>query len=106
MWLLYCFYLVNCFSLPFVGTIPENEIKKKINKLLKGEKHIISAAEICKKELDKDVVAGIYLLSYAVHNKMMPIKPESILKAIKKLIPERYLDLNIKAFNLAKKHGY
>jgi len=99
-------FSANCYSLPFMGIISEKEIKKKINKLLKGKKHIISAAEICKRELGKDVVAGIYLLSYASHNKLIPIKPELILKAIKKVIPPRYLDLNIKALNLAKKHGY
>ena len=98
-------FLVNCFSLPFIGTISEKEIKKKINKLLRGKKHIISAAEICKKELGKNVLAGMYLVSYAAFKKMIPLKPSSILKAIEKVIPSRYLDLNIKAFNLAKKNG-
>jgi len=30
------------------------------------------------------------------------LKSESILEAIKKIIPEEHLELNIKAFNLAK----
>lgn len=98
-------FLINCYSLPFIGTIPEKEIKDKINKLLKGKKHIISAAEICRKELGKEVVAGIYLLSYASHKKLIPIKPESILKAISNKIPQKYLDLNIKTFKLAEKYG-
>jgi indolepyruvate ferredoxin oxidoreductase beta subunit len=96
-------YLVNCFSLPFVGTIPEKEITQRIKKLLKGKKHIISAAEICQKELGKNVLSGIYLISYAAFKKMIPLKPASILKAIEKVIPPRYLEINQKAFNLAKK---
>jgi len=96
-------FLINRYSLPFMGTIPEKEIEDKINKLIKGKKHIISAAEICRKELGKDVVSGVYLLSYASFKKMLPLKPESILKAISNKIPQKYLDLNIKAFNLAQK---
>lgn len=99
-------FLINCYSFPFMGTIPEKEIKKKINRLIKGKKHLISAAEICKEELGKEVVAGIYLLSYASHKKLTPLKPKSILKAIEKLVPQKYLDINIKAFKLAKEYGH
>jgi len=98
-------YLVNCFSLPFVGTIPEKEITRRIKKLLKGKKHIVSAAEICQKELGKNVLSGIYLISYAAFKKMIPLKSASILKAIEKVIPPRYLEINQKAFKLAKKQG-
>lgn len=96
-------FLINYYSLPFIGTIPGKEIKDKIAKLLRGEKHIIPAAEICQKELGKDVVSGVYLLGWASFKKMIPLKPESILKAISNKIPQKHLDLNIKAFNLAQK---
>ena len=98
-------YLINCFSLPFVGTIPEKEIQKRIKRLLKGKKHIVSAAEICQRELGKNVLSGMYLISYAAFKKMIPLKPASILKAIEKVIPPRYLEINQRAFNLAKKQG-
>ena len=96
-------FLVNRFSLPFIGSLREEEILMKLNKLIKGRKYIISAAEICKKELGKEVVSGVYLLGCAVYNKLIPLKPASILKAITKVVPEKYLDLNKKAFELAKK---
>lgn len=98
-------FLINCYSIPFVGTIPEKEITKRINKLLRGKKHIISAAEICQKELGKNVLSGMYLISFAAFKKMIPLKPASILKAIEKVIPPRYQEINQKAFNLAKKQG-
>jgi len=96
-------FLINCYSLPFVGTISEKEIDKKMNKLIKGKKYIISASEICKKELGKEVLSGVYLVSYASFKKILPIKPNSISKAIKKVIPKKYLDMNLKAFKLAQR---
>jgi len=96
-------FLLNKFLLPFSGSPTEKEIIKKIKSTVKGPKHIISASEICQKELGKEVVSGIYLLSYAVHKKLIPLKPGSISKAINKTIPEKYLELNKKAFELAQK---
>ena len=98
-------FLVNKYTLSFPGSPLEKEIISKINKLVKGSKYIIPASEICQKELGKEVVSGIYLLSYAVHKKLIPLKPNSISKAISKVIPEKYLDLNQKAFELARKYG-
>ena len=87
------------------GKLKEQEILRKLNKLDKGRKHIIAADEICRKELGKEVVSGDYLLGYAAYNKLIPLKPASILKAITKVVPEKYLDLNKKAFELASKYG-
>jgi len=98
-------FLINCYSLPFVGTISEKEINKKLTKLIKGKKYIISASEICKKELGKEVLSGIYLISYASFKGLIPLKPESIKKAICKIIPKLYLDINLKAYKLANKYG-
>lgn len=98
-------FLINCYSLPFVGTISAKEIDKKLAQLIKGKKYIISASEICKKELGKEVLSGIYLISYAAFNGLLPIKPESIEKAIRKIIPKSYLDINLKAYKLASKYG-
>jgi len=95
-------FLVNKFSLPFVGSPKEKEILSKLKTMAKDAR-IIPAAEICKKELGKEVVGGVYLLGYAAYNKLIPLKPASILKAIAKVIPEKYLELNKKAFELAKK---
>lgn len=101
-------FLINCYSLPFIGTLSEKEIDKKLNKLIKGKKYIVSAAEICRKELGKDVLSGVYLISYASFKKLLPLRPSSISKAINKVIPKAYLDMNQKAFKLAQKdskHG-
>jgi len=95
-------FLINKFFLFFPGIPTEKEIIKKLKKITRNLK-LIPASEICQRELGKEVVSGIYLLGYAVHKNLIPLKPESILKAIKKTVSEKYLDLNQKAFELAKK---
>lgn len=94
-------FLVNDNLIPFMGGISEKEAKDKLNQVT-DNLHLVSASQICKKELSSDMVSGIYLLGYAAHKKLIPIKPEHFLKAIEKMMPEKYLDLNIKAFHLAK----
>jgi len=65
---------------------------------------LVEATKICKEKLEKEILAGMYLLGYAVNKKLIPIKSESVVKAIKKVIPEKYQEMNIKAFNLAFEH--
>jgi len=96
-------FLINRYliPIPLQNPISENEILKTIKKITKNIE-IVPAVEICQKELGTNVVAGIYLLSLASFKNLIPLQPKSILKAIKKIIPEKYLELNEKAFNLAK----
>jgi len=98
-------FLVNNFSVPISGTTPKtsNQVLKELGRF--SQKAIlVSASDICQKELETNVVAGVYLLSLAVVKKLLPLKPNSILKTIKKKIPEKYFELNKKAFDLAKNY--
>jgi indolepyruvate ferredoxin oxidoreductase beta subunit len=96
-------FLVNkhIIPIPLVKNLTEKEI---LNSLKKIDRNItlISASEICKEKLGTDVVSGIYLISLAVSKGLIPIKPSSVEKAIKKIIPAKYLELNLKTFNLAR----
>ena len=95
-------FLINKYfvPIPFQKLLTEKEILKNLKKFSK-KVTLIEAANICQKELGTNIVAGIYLLSLASFKKLIPLKPASILKAIKKIIPEKYLELNLKTFNLA-----
>lgn len=95
-------FLINKYfiPIPFQKPITENEILKTLKKFTKNIK-IVPAAVICQKKFGTNVVAGIYLLSLAVFTNLIPLKPNSILRAIKKIIPEKYLELNLKTFNYA-----
>jgi len=83
-------FLVNDWVSPFQGGLSAEEIKKQFA-LVKNEMHLIPASGI---------TSGVYLLGYAVSKKLIPIKKESVLKAIDNLVPEKYKDMNIKAFEL------
>ena len=94
-------FLVNDYSVGFHGYPARQDIIDGFHKVAKKDKfHLAQASDICQKELGKEVVATIYLLGYAVKNNLIPLKKESVLQAIKNIIPPKYLDLNIKAFEL------
>jgi len=75
-----------------------------ISQKIKGKKYIIGASKICSERLGKEVLSGVYLLGFAVYNKIIPLKIESFLKAIKTSAPKKYLDINLKAFKLSESY--
>ena len=98
-------FLINKFFIPILGEklLKEEEILRELKKI-SNNIILIPAADICEKEFGKNVVAGIFLLSYASHKKIIPLKPNSILKAMEKVVSEKYFELNKKTFGFAKKY--
>lgn len=96
-------FLINKHSIPIPGKsiIPESKILDEIKKFTRNIE-IIKAADICKKEFGKEILAGVYLINFASNKNLISIKPDSIFEALKKIIPEKYLELNLKAFDLAR----
>ncbi len=96
-------FLLNkkIISISLAKSLSEKEILKCLKKISKNI-ILVPAEEICQEKLGAKVVAGIYLISLASFKNLIPIKANSILKAINKIIPEKYLELNKKAFKLAK----
>ena len=97
-------FLINNYLVP----IPQEKMmsqKEVLNSLKKfgpaQNIEIVEARKICQEKLGNELLAGVYLLSLASKKNLIPLKPQSILRAIKKVVPPRYLELNIKAFNLA-----
>lgn len=88
------------YQLSYQDSLSVDQITKKINALFKGKKYLISASETCKKKFGNEVVAGVYLLGYAVKERIIPLRANSLLRAVSMVVPEKYLDLNKKAFNL------
>ena len=111
-------FLINTFFSPFIGSIKEQEILDELNKLSRLQSNrgssmptksasgpkdkliLVPASKVCLEKLGKEVVSSIYLLGYAVGKKIMPLKKESALRAIKNIIPEKYQEININAFEL------
>ena len=94
--------LINDFIKPIPGKKSKSS-KSLLKKIDDFATKIISvpASEICQKEFNKEVLAGVYLIGLGVSKKFIPLKKQSVLRAIKKIIPDKYLEMNIKAFNLA-----
>jgi Pyruvate/2-oxoacid:ferredoxin oxidoreductase gamma subunit len=95
-------FLINKYQTPtFLKDFSEKEVLDNVKKISQ-KVYLISAEEVCRKEFGTDVVAGIYLLGYAVFKGFLLLKHDSLISAIKKIVPEKYLELNEKALNLAK----
>ena len=99
-------FLVNKQITPIPMGKPSSE-KELLDIFKKYTKNVtlIPASDICREKLGTDVVSGVYLLSLAVLKGLVPLRSNSIFKAIKKIIPEKYLELNLKTFNLASKNA-
>ena len=99
-------FLINKFISPILGSeksLSFEEISKILQKFSK-KILFVDASEICKKEFGTDVVSGIYLLGLASAQKILPLKESSLIDAIKEIVPEKFLELNLKTFNLAKNY--
>jgi indolepyruvate ferredoxin oxidoreductase beta subunit len=93
-------FLVNNNHIAFDSNFLKEEVLKQIKEIDKKNLHLIEGSEICKQKLGKDVLAGMYLLGYAVYKNLIPLKKESVIKAIEQVIPENFKEINIKAFTL------
>ena len=97
-------YLINknITAIPGVTPLAEEEIVKALRTFTKNIE-VVDANGICQKELGTSVVSGIFLICLAAFKGMVPLKPEVVLDAIKGSVAPKYLDLNIKTWELAKK---
>lgn len=97
-------YLINQNITPIPGKEPlaQEAIVKNLKKYTK-KIEVVAANELCQKELGTPVVSGIFLLSLAVFKKMIPLEPQTMLEAIKQTVAPKYLELNVKTFELAQK---
>jgi indolepyruvate ferredoxin oxidoreductase beta subunit len=93
-------FLVNQYYFSFPKALPEKKVMEILKKL--KNLYLVPATKICQEKLGTEVVSGIYLLSFGVFKNLIPLKPTSLLKAIKKIVPEPYFEINKKTFELAK----
>jgi len=101
-------FLINKFFSPIIGAeknLSFEEISQNLQKFSK-KTIFVDASEICKKEFGTDVISGIYLLGLTSAQKILPLKESSLVEAIKEIVPEKFFELNLKAFNLAKSYQF
>lgn len=99
-------FLINNFLAPILGNRKTPSIEEVLKDLQKISQKAISipANQILQKELGVQVTAGIFLLFYASFKNLIPLKPDSMIEALKKVIPEKYHDINLKTVELAKNY--
>ncbi|MBU2578505.1 indolepyruvate oxidoreductase subunit beta [Patescibacteria group bacterium] len=96
-------FLIDKKYIAFENSLTENKILEQLKKFIKNERlHLINASQICQEKLGAEIFSGIYLLGVAICKNLIPLKSKSVLMAIKKIIPKKYQDANIRAFNLAR----
>lgn len=97
-------FLVNdhFVPIPLEKTLSEKEITDSL-RAINNKVSFIPASSVCQKSLGTNVVAGIYLIGLAANKGLIPLKTESIEKAVRKVMPERHLELNLKTLELARK---
>ncbi len=91
--------LVNEYFFPLLDYPPKEELIGQL-KDSKKDLYLVAASNECQEKLQNGIVSTLYLLGYAVANKLIPLKKESVISSIKNNIPQKYLDINIKAFEL------
>jgi len=60
----------------------------------------LDASEVAKNATGDVIMANMYMLGYACAKNLIPLKRESILDGIKEVIPEKYLESNIRVLDL------
>ena len=100
-------FLVNDFSTPILGSKTSSSIKNISTNLQKFSEKVIliPVDKTLKKKIGTSVTAGIFLLFYASFKNLIPLNSKSLLKGLKKVIPAKYLEINLKTLELAKEYG-
>jgi len=79
------------------------EIKEKIYGFTK--KVITINAKLLAKEAGNILARNVVLIGALAATEKVPVKKESIIEALRELVPAKYLDVNIKAFKLGYEYG-
>ena len=63
----------------------------------------LNATQETMKNFGTSLPSNVYLLSYAVAKKLIPLKSNFVLEAMKKVLPEKFYELNEKVFEFVQK---
>ena len=97
-------FVINEYQTPTLGdVVSRKQIENSLEKI-ERKFSFIKANEICQKELDNNVYAGVFLLGYCLSKGKIPLKEEDMIFALNKIIPKKYIVSNLKAFELGKKY--
>jgi len=93
--------LINKKIISYFGEPSEKEIFEKVKKL-PGKVFLVDASGICQKQFGNEVLTGVFLLGFALSKSALPLESNSLIRAIKDIIPKEFCKENKKAFQLGK----
>ncbi|MDD3735356.1 MAG: indolepyruvate oxidoreductase subunit beta [Candidatus Pacebacteria bacterium] len=96
-------FIINDLLIPIPGekNIGKEYILQTIKNFSK-ETILIPAQDICQQKLGTSVTAGVFLIAFASYKKLIPLEPEIIKKALKQVLPQKYLKINLDTLNLVR----
>lgn len=95
-------FLINEHQTPTLAeSLSTEEVMERLRDISDRLK-LIPATKLCKKEFDTGVVAGVFMLGYAFKRDHFDFEEESFKKAIEKQMPEKYWEMNKKAFDMGR----
>lgn len=95
-------FLVNEYQFPTLSkSFSNEEVLEQLRKVSDRIKSI-PATQVCKKELDNKIVDGVFMLGYAHKRGHFDFDQDVFNQAIEEQMPEKYWELNKKAFELGK----
>ncbi|MBI2054199.1 MAG: 2-oxoacid:acceptor oxidoreductase family protein [Candidatus Staskawiczbacteria bacterium] len=94
-------FAVNENFIFFDKSISKDYVSESLNNSIGKNIYWVRASDICKKELNNEVVSSMYILGFCVKKGIIKLKAESVRKAIENIIPSKYLEMNKRAFELA-----
>lgn len=91
-----------------VGAYLEKQVYPSLDKIIdmlkkvspKGKIFAVEASDVARKNFGSVVAANIVLLGKALAQGLLPLKKESVLKAMEQVLPDKLLDANKKIFEL------
>lgn len=92
--------LINEYQTPTLAESVSNEEAMKRLRKITDRLKLIPATQLCKRELDNGIVAGIFMLGYAFKRDHFSFNPDLFEKAVEEQLPERFWELNKEAFEL------
>jgi indolepyruvate ferredoxin oxidoreductase beta subunit len=104
-------FLIDNYSIPPLSVYVSNEKypkQEEIISILKkfGSKVIsLDATKETMKNFGTSLPSNVYLLSYAISKKLIPLDPNFILKAMKEVLPEKFYELNERVFKFVQEKG-
>jgi len=94
-------FLVNKYESPTLGkSVSAVYVKNALSKVTK-KSFSLNVKELTEKELGTSVISGTFLLGYAAAKNLISLTENDIKEGIKKVVKEKYWDINEKAIDFA-----